>query len=206
MGKNGEVGHLFDICQDGNFCLEISCLCFVHGKCFLILYGGNTHCGDVAFDSFWALDDPASGALYVVQEESSVRVYAFLFQNYVCFIDLECLDVLYDGLRCFFGGYEMGGYSSVFCAELFALWFVFCALEPGGLLKRGRRWVEDGAYLRALSLCWSAASSCATCSLSSMRVVDWSRRLATNGVHCSANLTKLMNAERMKRVRSASGR
>jgi len=38
-----------------------------------------------------------------------------------------------------------------------------------------------------------------------MTCADFSRTLLINVVHCSANLTKLINAERMKRVRSASG-
>ena len=37
-------------------------------------------------------------------------------------------------------------------------------------------------------------------------VADLSRRPLTNDVHCSANLTKLMKAERINRVRSGSGR
>lgn len=84
-----EVGYLFNICQGGDLCLEISCLCFMHGKRFLILDGGDTHCSDVAFDSFGTLDDPASRALYAVQEERSIRVYIFLFQDDACFLDLE---------------------------------------------------------------------------------------------------------------------
>lgn len=81
----------------------------------------------------------------------------------------------------------------------FARWALGCR-------SRGDEDVEDGAYLSVSSLCWRAASSCATRSLCSMMVVDSSRSLFTKGVHCSANLTKLMNAERMKRVRSVSGR
>lgn len=186
--------------------MEISCLCLVHGKGFLVLDSGSAHCGDVAFDPFGALDDPASGALYVVQEERRIRVYVFLFQDEVCFLDLECFDVLYDGLGRFFCGNEMGRYSCVLRADLLAFWLVLCALESERTVKRGQRCVEGWPYLSVLSLCWRAVSSWATCSLSSMMEEDWSRRLVTNGVHCSANLTKLMNAERIKRVRSGSGR
>ena len=200
------MGDLFDVCEDGDLCLVISCLCLVHGKRLLVLDGGSAHRGDVALYPLWALDDPTPGALYVVEEEGGVRVDVFLFQDDLCFFDLEGLDVLYDRLGCFLGGHEVSGYSCVFCAELLALWLVLCALCPGTMVRRGRGCVEDGAYWSAPSLCWRAARSCATRSRSSMMVVERSRRFVTNGVHCSANLTKLMKAERMKRVRSASGR
>lgn len=153
IGNNREAKHLFDVCQHGDLCLEISCLCFVHGKCFFVFDGGGPHCRDVALDSLGTLDNPASGSLYAVQEEGSIRVQVFFFQDDVCFFDLEGFDVLYDGLGCLFGGHEMGGYSGVFCAELFALWLVFRALGPETLLKRGRGCVEHGAYLSVLSLC-----------------------------------------------------
>ena len=84
------------------------------------------------------MDDPAPGALYVVQEEGGFGVYVFLFQDDVCFFDLEGFDVLYDDLSCFLGGHEMGCYGCVVCAELVALWLVFCALGPGMSLERGR--------------------------------------------------------------------
>lgn len=38
-----------------------------------------------------------------------------------------------------------------------------------------------------------------------MTCADFSLTLLINVVHCSANLTKLINAERMDRVRSGSG-
>lgn len=110
----------------------------MHDQGFFVVDGGGTHCGDVTPDSFGALDDPAPGALYVIEEEGGVRVYVFLFQDDVCLFDLEGLDVLYDGLCRFLGGHEMGGDGCVFCAELIAPWLVFCALGPGELLRKGR--------------------------------------------------------------------
>ena len=176
MGKNRKVGHLFDICQDSNLCLEISCLCFVHGKGFLILDYGSTHCGDVAFDYFWALDDLASGTSYVVQEERSVRVYALLFQNDVCFIDLEGFNVLYDGLNC------CSLVAMRWAVIAFPMWSShfgssFMRWKPGGF-ARGQSCVEDGTYLSMLSLCQTAASSWATCSLSSWTGHGGWRRMA----------------------------
>ena len=70
----------------------------MHGKHLLVLDGSSTHRGNVAPYPLWALDDPAPGALYVVEEEESVGVDAFLFQDDNCFFDLEGLHVLYNCL------------------------------------------------------------------------------------------------------------
>ena len=72
---------------------------------------------------------------------------------------------------------QIGSYGRIFCTELPTLWFVFDALEPGGF-ARGQSCVEDDAYLSVSSLCQTAASSWATCPLSSWTGHGGWRRMA----------------------------
>jgi hypothetical protein len=64
---------------------------------------------------------------------------------------------------------------------------------------------DQGSHLSSANRVWSLARSSDTLSRSRIKSTAFPRSFETNGVHCSENLTKLIKADRMRRVRSDVG-
>jgi len=64
---------------------------------------------------------------------------------------------------------------------------------------------NEESHLSSANCVWSLARSSDTLSRSRIKSAAFPRSFETNGMHCSENLTKLMRADRMRRVRSDVG-